>query len=333
MVKPRIPQILVIGGAGYVGSHICASIFSSGWAPVVLDNLSYGHRDAARFGPFIHGSTQDILTLSDAIRDCDVVIHCAAYMYVEESVKNPAIYYRNNLSYSLNILDVIRRANPRVGLIFSSSCAVYGQPPALPLNEDSPCQPISPYGRSKWMVEQIIEDYARAYQLRAIRLRYFNAVGADESGVIGEDHNPELHLIPQLLRHLLRHKSDKVAFEIHGDDYPTRDGSPIREYIHVCDLAEAHVLATHKLLDGNSGDVFNLGTGKGTSVLEVIQTVREVTGRDIDIQIATRRPGDPAELVSDFNKAQQILGWVPHRDFRQAISDAWTWHKHRHPNG
>ena len=327
------PRILVLGGAGYVGSHICASISDHGWTPVAYDNLSSGHIDAVRFGPFIHGDTQDILALTDAVQGCDALIHCAAHMYIEESVRNPGIYYRNNLSHTLNVLDVIRKTTPQIGLVFSSTCAVYGKPSNLPLDEHSPCRPINPYGRSKWMVEQIIEDYTAAYGLRAMRLRYFNAVGADERGIIGEDHNPELHLVPQLLRQLLRQSGEGIVFEIRGQDYPTRDGTPVRDYVHVCDLADAHVLAVKMLLEGEPGDVFNLGTGRETSVLEVVQTVGEITGRDIKVEVGPRRPGDPAELISDFKKAQQILGWKPQRDFRQAVSDAWNWHRHRHPSG
>ncbi|MCD6137424.1 MAG: UDP-glucose 4-epimerase GalE [Deltaproteobacteria bacterium] len=319
-------NILVVGGAGYIGSHICKYLFKHGYNPVVLDSLVCGHQQAVRWGPFFKGSMSD----SDLLREIfsaypiAAVMHFAAFCYVGESVKEPAKYYRNNVANTLALLEVmVEKKVPY--FIFSSSCAVYGNPVQTPIDEAHPLKPISPYGRTKLMVEEILEDFRNAYGLESVSLRYFNAAGADPDAELGEDHDPETHLIPLVLETAL---GKKDYINILGNDYPTRDGTCIRDYIHVEDLAQAHFLALERLLNGLPGGRYNLGNGKGYSVREVIEMGQMVTGKPISVRVAERRTGDPAILVSSSEKAIRELGWKPHYPELQAIMEtAWNWHR------
>ncbi len=317
--------ILVTGGAGYVGAHACKALASRGFLPVVYDNLVYGHRQAVKWGPLEVGEIADRKTLDSAIeRHRPVaVMHFAAFTYVGESVADPGKYYRNNVAGTLSLLEAVRdHAIDR--LVFSSTAAVYGTPKSVPIQEDAPKDPINPYGQSKWTAEQMIADFAAAHGIRAARLRYFNAAGADPDNEIGELHDPESHLIPLAMQAVT---GDGPPLTLFGEDYPTPDGTCIRDYIHVADLAEAHVRALDWLDTTSGAHAFNLGTGRGQSVREVIDAVERVAGKPVPHSIGPRRAGDPAELVSDPGKANRDLGWSPQMsDLDTIVKTAWAWH-------
>lgn len=319
-------KILVTGGAGYIGAHTCKALAKAGFSPVVYDNLVYGHEWAVKWGPLERGDILDAARLSEVLRihKPSGVIHFAAFAYVGESVTDPSKYYNNNVAGSISLLDAMRKHE--IGdIVFSSTCATYGIPTQIPIREECPAAPVSPYGASKMMIERVLSDYASAYGFRSISLRYFNAAGADPQGEIGEDHNPETHLIPLVLDAAMG-KRPHIA--VMGDDYETPDGTCIRDYIHVSDLADAHVQALKKLSSGPVRPNYNLGTGIGISVREVIATAREVTGRDIPTIAAPRRPGDPPSLVADPTLAQRDLAWKPRiSQLESIINTAWQWHK------
>lgn len=324
-------NILVIGGAGYIGSYMCKYLAKNGYDPIVLDNLVCGHRQSVRWGPLIEGSIADSKLLNQIFLEYQImaVMHFAAFCYVGESVTVPAKYYRNNVANTINLLEVMVERNVS-NFIFSSSCAIYGEPVEFPITEQHPQNPINPYGRSKLMVEQILDDFRIAYGLEYISLRYFNAAGADPDGELGEDHRPEIHLIPLVIQTAL---GQREAINIFGEDYPTRDGTCIRDYIHIDDLAQAHLLALERLLNGLPGGSYNLGNGDGHSVKEVIEVARNITGKPIPLKIIERRPGDPAVLISSSQKAIKELGWKPQfPDLHKIIETAWKWHK-SHPEG
>ncbi|MCG6533470.1 MAG: UDP-glucose 4-epimerase GalE [Syntrophales bacterium LBB04] len=316
--------ILITGGAGYVGSHTCKVLAGQGYLPVVLDNLVYGHTWAVKWGPFIKGDLNDASILDQIFADYKpkAVIHFAAYAYVGESVENPAKYYQNNVAGSISLLEAMRR-HGCMNLIFSSSCSTYGIPLQVPIPENHPQLPINPYGRTKLMMEHIIQDYGSAYGIRYAILRYFNAAGADPEGQIGEDHDPETHLIPILL-HTVQGLRNHT--EVYGTDYDTPDGTAIRDYIHVTDLAGAHLLAVKYLSQSRQSLCANLGTGQGNSVMEVIEAVQQVTGKPVAYRTVGRRPGDPAKLVAMSDFAYTMLGWKPDFcDIKATISTAWNW--------
>jgi UDP-arabinose 4-epimerase len=318
--------VLVTGGAGYVGSHACKALAGAGYTPVVFDNLVYGHEAAVRWGPLARGNILDRAELDAAFRQYSpcAVMHFAAYAYVGESVENPGKYYRNNFCGTLNLVEAMRDHGVDK-LIFSSTCATYGVPRSLPIPESHEQVPINPYGRSKLMIEQLLRDFDHAHALRSVSLRYFNAAGADPDGETGEDHDPETHLIPLVL--------DAAAglrphITVYGTDYPTGDGTCIRDYIHVTDLARAHLLALQYLGNGGSTSVYNLGNGKGFSVTEVINAARRVTGREIPVVIGARRPGDPPALVGDASLIRAQLGWEPRLgSLEDMVGTAWRWHR------
>jgi UDP-glucose-4-epimerase GalE len=319
-------RILVAGGAGYIGSHCCKALARAGYEPIVYDNLSTGHRGAVRWGEFIEGDLRDGDRLSQVLREQRPagVMHFAALALVGPSVVDPGSYYDVNVVGTLRLLEAMRDTG--IGqLVFSSTCAVYGQPETVPITEALPCRPVNPYGASKLACERMMEDFDLAHGLRSVRLRYFNAAGADPEGEIGERHDPETHLIPLALDAALgRHPHVNVF----GDDYPTPDGTALRDYIHVMDLAAAHVAALRYLLDGGTTEALNLGTGRATSVTEVIQTVEAVSERPVARRYAARRPGDPAVLVADPAKARSVLGWeASQHGLSQIVRDAWNWHR------
>ena len=319
-------MILICGGAGYIGSHANKLLAARGYETVVFDNLIYGHREAVKWGTFIKGDLKNPEEIDAVFENypIDAVMHFAAYAYVGESVAEPEKYYINNVANTLNLLHAMRDHGCSK-IIFSSTCATYGEPGKVPITEDMPQEPVNPYGASKFMVERILKDYAKAYDLKYIALRYFNAAGADPEGEIGESHDPETHLIPLVLDAASGKRPDIKVF---GTDYPTRDGSCIRDYIHVTDLASAHLLALEYLDNGGDSGCFNLGNEQGTSVLEVIEAVRKVTGRDFKVTRADRRPGDPATLVGSSEKAKQVLGWKPeYGDIETIVEHAWKWHE------
>jgi UDP-arabinose 4-epimerase len=317
--------IVLVGGAGYIGSHCAKYLSRQGFLPVVYDDLRRGHREAVRWGPLELGDIADQPRLTDVLRKYapKAVMHFAAYAYVGESVTDPASYYRNNVGGTLSLLDAMRATGVR-DLVFSSTCASYGIPDSVPILEEAPQRPINPYGRSKLMVEQILADYGSAYGLRAVCLRYFNAAGADPEGEIGEEHDPEPHILPLVLAAAAGRRK---AVSIFGTDYPTRDGTCVRDYIHVTDLAQAHFLAAQYLREGGESINLNLGNGQGYSVREVIQTAEKVTGRPIPVEYGERRPGDPPELVGSAEKARAILRWTPaYASLEDIIRTAWAWH-------
>lgn len=324
-------NILVIGGAGYIGSYMCKYLSKNGYNPIVLDNLVCGHRQAVRWGPFIEGSIEDSKLLRNIFSKYQIaaVMHFAAFCYVGESVAEPAKYYRNNVLNTVNLVEVMLESHVP-NLIFSSSCAIYGEPVEIPITERHSQKPINPYGRTKLMVEQILKDLNSAYGIKYVSLRYFNAAGAEPDGELGEDHNPETHLIPLVLQTAL---GQRETINILGDDYPTIDGTCIRDYIHIDDLAQAHLLALESLLNGFSMREYNLGNGTGYSVKKVIEVARNITGKTIPSKIVDRRPGDPAVLISSSQKALKELGCKPNfSDLKTIIETAWTWHK-SHPDG
>lgn len=321
-------KVLVTGGAGYIGAHAVRELKKAGDEVVIFDNLIYGHRELAQGERLIVGELENTALLQEVFAEhkFDAVMHFAAFAYVGESVENPSKYYRNNVAATLNLLDAMREAKVN-RFIFSSTCATYGEPKEIPIPESHPQNPINPYGASKVMVERILQDYAVAYGLKFVALRYFNAAGADESGEIGEDHNPETHLIPLVLDAALGRRNH---ITIYGTDYDTPDGTCVRDYIHVTDLANAHVLGLKYLNEGGASDVFNLGNGNGFSVREVIDTARKVTGREIPVVEGARRAGDPAKLIGSAEKAKRVLGWKPKFNHLETIiSTAWKWHQKR----
>ncbi len=316
--------ILVTGGAGYIGSHINKLLAYEGYETVVFDNLIYGHREAVKWGALIEGDLKNVDEIEAVFRryPIEAVFHFAAYAYVGESVAEPEKYYYNNIGCTLNLLKVMRKYGCDK-IIFSSSCATYGEPAQMPITEDMPQDPINPYGFTKYAVERIFKDYERAYGLKYVVLRYFNAAGADPEGEIGEAHDPETHIIPLILDAASGKRPNVKVF---GTDYPTRDGSCIRDYIHVSDLATAHLLALRHLEAGKESQFLNLGNTKGTSVLELIEAAKRVTGRDIPVELTGRRPGDPAILVGSSEKAKRVLGWEPvYGDIDTIVRHAWKW--------
>src|SRR5688572_3860160 len=316
---------LVTGGAGYVGSRCCKALAAAGFEPVVYDNFRTGIRRHVRWGPMIEGDLRDGAALRAAMRETrpEAVIHFAALALVGESEKEPARYWDVNVGGTLRLLEAMRDASvPH--LVFSSTCAVYGEPEEVPIREAAPHRPVSPYGASKSTCERMMLDFDRAHGLRSMRLRYFNAAGADPDGEIGEWHEPETHLIPVTLDAVLGRRS---YLEIFGSDYPTPDGTAVRDYLHVMDLADAHVAALERLLDGAPSDALNLGTGHGTSVTELIRAVEAVTGNTVPVRAAPRRAGDPPALVADPARAEAVLGWRAKRDLDEMIATAWRWHQ------
>lgn len=315
---------LVVGGAGYIGSHMVKHLFDSGYDVTVFDNLSTGFSDAIVGGTFIHGDLGDVSKIETVLRDykIDAVFHFASSIQVGESTKYPAKYYRNNFANTLNLLDAMLSSGVK-RLVFSSTAAVYGEPNQVPIPEDHPRSPINPYGRTKSMVEDLLQDYHSAYGLQAFSLRYFNAAGADPAGTIGERHDPETHLIPLVLQ-VASGRRESIA--VFGHNYDTPDGTCIRDYIHVCDIARAHELALNKLMSSDGNYVCNLGTGRGYSVTEVIKTVERITGRKVQIDERPRRSGDPACLVADPSMAAELLGWRPiMSDLDTIVAHAWKW--------
>lgn len=318
--------ILVCGGAGYIGSHINKQLHKEGYETIVFDNLIYGHKEAVKWGKLVVGDLKNVDEIESVFKNnqIDAVFHFAAYAYVGESVDHPEKYYYNNVANTLNLLHVMMKYGCNK-IIFSSTCATYGEPEKVPITEDMPQNPINPYGATKLMVERIFQDYHKAYGLQYVVLRYFNAAGADPDGEIGESHNPETHIIPLVLDAASGKRPDIKVF---GTDYDTPDGSCIRDYIHVYDLATAHLLALHHLEAGKESQFFNLGNEKGTSVLEVVNSVKQVTGRDFKVTLTVRRPGDPAKLVGSSQRAQKILGWKPiYGDIDVIVKHAWKWHE------
>lgn len=319
-------SILVCGGAGYIGSHINKLLSQKGYDTIVYDNLIYGHREAVKWGRFIEADLCDRAALDHVFSEnkIDAVFHFAAFAYVGESVTRPAKYYFNNVCNTLNLLEAMRNHGCDK-IIFSSTCATYGIPEKLPITEDMPQNPINPYGATKLMVERIFKDYSIAYGLKYVALRYFNAAGADPDCEIGENHNPETHIIPLVLDAAYCKRPDIKVF---GSDYPTRDGTCIRDYIHVTDLADAHLLALEYLNKVGESGFFNLGNESGTSVLEVIDSVKRVTGKDFKVTLAPRRPGDPPTLVGSSKRAQEVLGWKPKfADIDTITRHAAEWYK------
>lgn len=317
-------KVLVVGGAGYIGSHMVWYLGQLGVEVVTFDDLSSGHRDAVLHGEFVQGNMADRVAL-DALfgrHDFDAVMHFASFIQVGESVQDPAKYYRNNVTNTLTLLDAMRDHGVK-RFIFSSTAAVFGEPQRTPIDEAHPQQPINPYGRSKWMIEQVLADYDRAYGLKSVCLRYFNAAGAHPQALLGERHEPETHLIPLVLQAASGRRSHISVF---GQDYDTPDGTCVRDYVHVLDLAEAHALALNHLVAGGESEVFNLGNGDGYSVSQVIDTVSRVTGRPVQVQYQPRREGDPARLVADAAKIQKKLGWTPrYPALDDIVAHAWAW--------
>jgi UDP-arabinose 4-epimerase len=322
--------VLVTGGAGYVGSHCCKAFAKAGWNVVTLDNLSRGWRDAVRWGPLVECDVRDPLEVRGALEryEPDLVAHFAAFAYVGESVENPAIYYENNTAGTLALLNGMRAAGCR-HILFSSTCASYGVPQHIPIDESHPQAPINPYGWSKMIIERMLEDFGRAYGIGSVSLRYFNAAGADPEGEIGERHEPETHVIPLAIEAARR--TDR-PFTVLGTNFPTPDGSAIRDYVHVNDLARAHLLAGEMLVERGGTHVFNLGTGVGTSVLELIETVRRVARTELVVRRGPRRAGDPPKLVASFAKAERELGWRPqHSQIEFIIETALEWRDRHSP--
>ena len=324
--------ILVTGGAGYIGSHTVLALKQAGYSVLILDNLVYGHRDLVEQVlkvELIEGDTgdRDLLDKLFKSRNIAAVMHFSAYAYVGESVSDPAKYYRNNVIGTITLLEAMLAASVKK-FVFSSTCATYGVPEIVPIPEDHPQNPINPYGATKLMVERILSDFSEAYDFKSVRFRYFNAAGADPQGNLGEDHNPETHLIPLVLQTAL---GKRESISIFGTDYPTDDGTCVRDYIHVSDLADAHVLGLEYLLKGGDSTFFNLGNSNGFSVKEIIEAARLITGKDIKAVECDRRPGDPPALIGSAEKARKILGWQPqYTSIKDIMTHAWEWHQKRH---
>ena len=323
-------NVMVVGGAGYIGSHAVRLLLDAGHKVTVYDNLSRGHREAVPDGLLVEGDLSDRKKVAATLREksIDAVMHFAAFALVNESVNDPALYYRNNVIAAIELLDAMRESNVSK-IVFSSTTATYGEPKKIPIAETTAQQPINPYGFTKLVFEQALADYAVAYGIGYAALRYFNAAGARPDGTIGEDHKPESHLIPIVLQVALGQR-DRIT--IYGNNYPTPDGTCIRDYIHIDDLGNAHLKALEKL-EAGKGICVNLGTGRGTSVREIVEACREVTGHEIPEVIGERRAGDPPELVADARLASEILDWKPHyTDVKSIVETAWNWHK-SHPQG
>jgi len=322
--------VLVTGGAGYVGSHAAKALHRAGHEVVVFDNLVAGHREAVRYGDFVEGDVTDVGAVTRAIRRYDVsaVLHFAAFLDVGASVRDPVAYYRNNVDGALGVLEAMA-ATSVSRLVFSSTCATYGEPESTPIVETDRQNPINSYGETKLAVERALPHFERAYGIRSVALRYFNAAGADPDGEIGEDHAPEIHLIPRAIEAA----RGGPGLEVYGADYPTRDGTCVRDYVHVSDLADAHVRALGRLASGGRSAMYNLGTGQGCTVFEVLAAVERVVGKRVPRTVAPRRPGDPAVLVASAEKAQVELGWAPRlSDLESIVRTAWAWHN-THPAG
>lgn len=323
--------ILVTGGAGYIGSHTVAALLSQGKEVVVIDNLQSGHREAVLGGKFYEGDLRDKALLAKLFSEnsIEAVIHFAANSLVGESMKAPVKYYDNNVYGTLCLLEAMDQADVRK-IVFSSTAATYGEPEKVPIEESDPTRPTNVYGETKLTMERMMAWFDQVLGIKYVSLRYFNAAGAHEGGKIGEDHRPESHLIPLIIEAAL---GQRPSIQVFGDDYSTPDGTCVRDYIHVSDLADAHLRAVAHLLDGGSSDIFNLGNGQGFSVKQVIETVKSVTGRDFPVVISPRRSGDPAVLIASSDKARSVLGWQPSRDkLEDIIQSAWQWHEN-HPNG
>lgn len=320
-------NILVIGGAGYIGSHMVRMLAKQGYNPVVFDNLSKGHREAVVNYPFELGDLGDKARLTEVFKKygIEAVMHFAAFAEVGESVKEPSKYYHNNVAKVLDLLDALV-GNDIKYFVFSSTAATFGEPVRPKIDESHPQNPINPYGNTKLMVEKILADFDTAYGLKATALRYFNASGADDSGEIGESHNPETHLIPIVLQAAA---GKRASIKMFGTDYPTPDGTCVRDYVHVNDLARAHILALEKMFKDNVSERFNLGSGNGFSVAEIVKEAKRITGIDFTVEKAPRRDGDPAVLVADSAKAEHILGWKPQYNLTRIIETAWNWEQHR----
>jgi len=317
-------RVLVTGGAGFIGSHACKALAMAGHEPIVFDNLSTGHADAVKWGPLVVGDIRDAEALDSALsaHRPDLVMHFAALAYVGESVADPAHYYGVNVAGTLSLLEAMRRHGVDA-IVFSSSCATYGTPEVLPICESTPQRPINPYGFTKLAAERMLQDFERAYGLRWVALRYFNAAGADPDGELGEDHDPETHLVPLAIQSAL---GLRPPLQVFGTDYPTPDGSAVRDYVHVSDLAHAHVLAAGHLVSGGASGAFNLATGSGVSVLEIAAAVAEAVGRPVPLVMATRREGDPPALYATGGLARQVLGWDPrHLALEDVVATAARW--------
>jgi UDP-arabinose 4-epimerase len=317
--------VLVTGGAGYIGSHTCKALARAGHLPIALDNLIHGHKAAVRWGPLIDGDIRDRGLVERAIREyrIEAVVHFAGYAYVGESMRDPGKYFANNMMGSLALLEALQACG--VGrIVFSSTCATYGVPESLPIRDEHAQRPINPYGESKLFVERALHWYGVAHGLQSVALRYFNAAGADPDGEIGEDHDPETHLIPLAIGAAL---GTRAPLQIYGTDYPTPDGTAVRDYVHVTDLADAHVRALEYLEAGGESTALNLGTGRGHSVYEVVAAVERAAKRALPRREAARRPGDPASLVAAPGRSRELLGWAPQRSELDAVIDtAWRWH-------
>ncbi len=319
-------RILVVGGAGYIGSHMVKMLLEQQHEVITFDNLSSGFRDAVLGGEFVQGDLADIDVLDTVFTTYkpEAVMHFASYIQVGESVAHPAKYYQNNVCNTLNLLDTMVKHGVNY-FIFSSTAAVFGEPEYVPIDEAHPNSPLNPYGRSKWMIEQVLADYDKAYGLKSVCLRYFNAAGADPSGLLGERHEPETHLIPLVLQ-AISGRRDSIS--VFGTDYDTPDGTCIRDYIHIVDLCAAHILGLHKLMQNNTSKRYNLGNGAGFSVQQVIDTAEQVTGLKVKVNHGPRRAGDPARLVADATLAKAELDWHPvYDDLTTIVQHAWQWEK------
>lgn len=324
-------KLLVTGGAGYIGSHTVRALQKAGHTPIIVDNFSRGHRDSVPTDELCIEMDIADSTLVEVMKEHEIegVMHFAAHSQVGESMVNPSIYYDNNVVGSYRLIESARQAGVK-HFVFSSTAAVYGEPEIVPIKEDAKLEPTNVYGRTKLMIEQMLSDYSKIYGMTYVALRYFNAAGADPSGEIGEDHTPETHLIPLVLDAALGKRPHITVF---GTDYPTEDGTCVRDYIHVNDLASAHVLAMNYLHDGGESTVFNLGSGNGFSVKAIIETAKEVTGIDIPVEYGDRRAGDPGTLIASSDKIKSVLGWNPvFSNVKDVLKDAWGWHQ-SHPNG
>ncbi len=325
-----MPTILVTGGGGYIGSHVVRELLHQNYKPIVFDNLQTGHRKTTKNALFIEGDLSNQRKLAETFQanSIDAVMHFAADCLVGESVQDPVKYFNNNVRNSLKLIEMMEDCNVRK-IVFSSSAAVYGEPKEIPISENHPCAPTNPYGETKWIFEKVLQAFHDGGKLNFISLRYFNAAGADPEGELGEDHSPESHLIPLVIKAAL----DRTSVPVFGTDYDTPDGTCIRDYIHVTDLAHAHILALRKLDQGKMSGIYNLGNGNGYSVREVIETVKKVTGRKVVAIDSPRRPGDPARLVATSQKIKEELGWIPrYPDLETIVKTAYHWHR-KHPKG